>query len=47
MFYKSNLQMDLVVCEAREQYEKLRKEEQMTARTLVTTDILYVQVLIR
>ena len=28
--YKSNLQMDLVVCEAREQYEKLRKEEQMT-----------------
>ena len=22
--------MDLVVCEAREQYEKLRKEEQMT-----------------
>ena len=28
--YKSNLQMDLAVCEAREQYEKLRKEEQMT-----------------
>ena len=28
--YKSNLQIDLVVCEAREKYEKLRKEEQMT-----------------
>ena len=28
--HKSNLQIDLVVCEAREKYEKLRKEEQMT-----------------
>ena len=28
--YKSNLQIDLVVCEARDKYEKLRKEDQMT-----------------
>ena len=28
--YRSNLQIDLVVCEARDKYEKLRKEEQMT-----------------
>ena len=27
---RSNLQIDLVVCEARDKYEKLRKEEQMT-----------------
>ena len=32
--YKSNLQIDLVVCEAREKYEKLRKEEQMTKQEL-------------
>ena len=28
--YRSNLQIDLVVCESRDKYEKLRKEEQMT-----------------
>ncbi len=28
--YRSNLQINLVVCESRDKYEKLRKEEQMT-----------------